>query len=160
MVGMSASDSVKRKRSGNDVPSITIPAAKRQKSSKGMSITIKRKSTGGAATASASAPTGALAGAQAGGTSRVKELGTRMWTAVRAAQSKELSVVEFCLGDATLNRRLTGISLSTYRGLEVAHDFLKLPPKRQYPDYYLHIKQPICLDDIRVRERSLTPILA
>ena len=30
-------------------------------------------------------------------------------------------------------------------------DFLRLPSKRQYPDYYEQIKRPIALDDIKRR---------
>jgi hypothetical protein len=34
------------------------------------------------------------------------------------------------------------------RGRLVASDFLKLPPKKRYPDYYVTIKNPIALDTI------------
>lgn len=37
------------------------------------------------------------------------------------------------------------------RGRLVASDFLKLPPKKRYPDYYTTIKNPIALDTILSR---------
>jgi hypothetical protein len=36
-------------------------------------------------------------------------------------------------------------------GRLIATDFLKLPNKRLYPDYYEVIKQPVALDDVEVR---------
>ena len=33
----------------------------------------------------------------------------------------------------------------------MSSDFLRLPSKRQYPDYYEQIKRPIALDDIKRR---------
>jgi len=38
-----------------------------------------------------------------------------------------------------------------YRGRLIATDFLKLPPRKRYPDYYLTIKKPIALDTILER---------
>jgi chromatin structure-remodeling complex subunit RSC4 len=34
-------------------------------------------------------------------------------------------------------------------GRLVASDFLKLPPRKRYPDYYQTIKKPIALDSIK-----------
>ncbi|KAG9124301.1 hypothetical protein FRC07_012101 [Ceratobasidium sp. 392] len=36
-------------------------------------------------------------------------------------------------------------------GIPLSTEFLKLPTKRQYPDYYVQIKQPIAFDDIRTK---------
>ncbi|KAF8324126.1 Bromodomain-containing protein [Clavulina sp. PMI_390] len=123
---MSSNENGKRKRTSGDGTTITIsgPALKKQKSSKGMSITIKRKP--GGATATASGPAGpSTSGASASIKTKVKQDGLQIWMAVRAARSKD--------------------------GLEVAHDFLKLPPKKVYPDYYKFTKHPIALDDIKGR---------
>ncbi|KAF8971682.1 Bromodomain-containing protein [Flammula alnicola] len=54
---------------------------------------------------------------------QVKEQGLKLWTTVKDAVNKE------------------GRILSTV--------FLRKPSKRQYPDYYALIKQPIALDDIK-----------
>ena len=35
-----------------------------------------------------------------------------------------------------------------FSGRNIATDFLKLPPKKRYPDYYVTIKKPIALDQI------------
>jgi hypothetical protein len=61
----------------------------------------------------------------------------------------------------TLYNEITSLSddeyipLSRYlangRGRLVASDFLKLPPKKRYPDYYVTIKNPIALDTILSR---------
>jgi len=40
---------------------------------------------------------------------------------------------------------------SNSRGRLIATDFLKLPPKKRYPDYYTTIKKPIALDAIYER---------
>jgi len=37
------------------------------------------------------------------------------------------------------------------RGRLIATDFLKLPPKKRYPDYYVTIKKPIALDTVLER---------
>jgi hypothetical protein len=37
------------------------------------------------------------------------------------------------------------------RGRAIASDFMKLPPKKRYPDYYVTIKKPIALDTILSR---------
>lgn len=36
----------------------------------------------------------------------------------------------------------------------LSHDFLRLPSKRQYPDYYQLIKRPISLDEIKTQLES------
>ena len=38
-----------------------------------------------------------------------------------------------------------------HSGRQLAPVFMRLPSKRQYPDYYDVIKQPIALEDIKVR---------
>lgn len=43
-------------------------------------------------------------------------------------------------------------------GRLIATDFLKLPNRRLYPDYYEVIKAPIALDDIEVRFPSPLPL--
>ncbi|KAH7916459.1 RSC complex protein [Hygrophoropsis aurantiaca] len=57
------------------------------------------------------------------GESSVKEQGLRMWQVVKDAVNKD--------------------------GLICSPAFMRLPPKRHYPDYYTVITQPICLDDIK-----------
>src|SRR5271157_1777142 len=47
-----------------------------------------------------------------------------------------------------LNRRVRANWVS---GRLVASDFMKLPPKKRYPDYYVTIKKPIALDIILER---------
>ena len=36
----------------------------------------------------------------------------------------------------------------------MSHDFLRLPSKRQYPDYYEQIKRPVALDEIKRKLES------
>ncbi|KAI0785390.1 Bromodomain-containing protein [Irpex lacteus] len=55
----------------------------------------------------------------------VKERGLRLWQVIKDATNKE--------------------------GRALSHDFLRLPSKRQYPDYYEQIKRPVALDDIKRR---------
>ncbi|KAF8514758.1 Bromodomain-containing protein [Gautieria morchelliformis] len=59
------------------------------------------------------------------GNESVKELGLKMWHAVRNAKGKDDRVL--------------------------SHDFLRLPSKRQYADYYNLIKRPIALDEIKAQ---------
>lgn len=86
---MSSNENGKRKRPSGDGPSFTIPA-KKQKGSKGMSITIpglKRKLP--AMTESPehdTEPVDVPSGAKA---LRARQNGMQLWTAVRAARSKE-----------------------------------------------------------------------
>jgi chromatin structure-remodeling complex subunit RSC4 len=35
------------------------------------------------------------------------------------------------------------------RGQDLSYDFMRLPSKRQYADYYVFIKHPVCLEDIK-----------
>ena len=44
----------------------------------------------------------------------------------------------------------------------IASDFMKLPPKKRYPDYYVTIKHPIALDTIlsRIEKEEYEDILA
>lgn len=53
----------------------------------------------------------------------VKEKGLKLWQTVKDAVNKE--------------------------GRPLSHDFMRLPSKRQYADYYQQIKRPIALDDIK-----------
>lgn len=41
--------------------------------------------------------------------------------------------------------------LSHRRGQIASFQFMRLPSKRQYPDYYVQIKRPIALDDIKAK---------
>ncbi|EIW86997.1 Bromodomain-domain-containing protein [Coniophora puteana RWD-64-598 SS2] len=55
----------------------------------------------------------------------VKELGLQVWHTVREAVNKN--------------------------NIIPSPPFMRLPPKRVYPDYYTIISQPVCLDDIKKR---------
>jgi len=46
-------------------------------------------------------------------------------------------------------RRKSQLDGGNTRGRLVASDFLKLPPRKRYPDYYVTIKKPIALDLIK-----------
>ncbi|KAH9923634.1 Bromodomain-containing protein [Fomitopsis serialis] len=59
----------------------------------------------------------------------IKDKGLKLWTTAKDAVDKE------------------GRSLSV--------DFMRLPSKRQYPDYYVQIKRPIALDDIKAQLDAL-----
>ncbi|KZT73328.1 Bromodomain-containing protein [Daedalea quercina L-15889] len=59
----------------------------------------------------------------------IKEKGLKLWNTVKDAVDKE------------------GRSLSI--------DFMRLPSRRQYPDYYIQIKKPIALDDIKAQLDAL-----
>ena len=75
---------------------------------------------------------------------QVKEQGLKLWQTVKDAVDKE------CVTDpvlACLLSHLINHDLSSGRALSV--DFLRLPNKRTYPDYYTVIKKPIALDKIK-----------
>ncbi|KAI0936955.1 hypothetical protein AcV5_004968 [Taiwanofungus camphoratus] len=55
----------------------------------------------------------------------VREKGTKLWQTVKDAVNKE--------------------------GRILSHDFMRLPSRRQYPDYYQQIKRPIALDEIKAQ---------
>ncbi|OBZ79548.1 Protein polybromo-1 [Grifola frondosa] len=55
----------------------------------------------------------------------VQEKGLQLWHMVKDAVNKE--------------------------GRILSHDFMRLPSKRQYPDYYQQIKRPIALDEIKAQ---------
>ncbi|KAI5122376.1 hypothetical protein M0805_004133 [Coniferiporia weirii] len=55
----------------------------------------------------------------------VREEGLKVWQALKDAVDKE--------------------------GRSISYDFLRLPSKRQFPDYYVVIKRPIALDDIKAQ---------
>ncbi|KAH9829449.1 Bromodomain-containing protein [Rhodofomes roseus] len=59
----------------------------------------------------------------------IKEKGLRLWTTVKDAVDKD--------------------------GRPLCVDFMRLPSKRQYPDYYVQIKKPIALDDIKAQLDAL-----
>ncbi|EKM61618.1 uncharacterized protein PHACADRAFT_84173 [Phanerochaete carnosa HHB-10118-sp] len=60
---------------------------------------------------------------------QVKERGLKLWQTIKDAKDKD-------------------------NGRQLSLDFLRLPSKRQYPDYYEQIKRPIALDDIKKRLES------
>ncbi|KAL0951592.1 hypothetical protein HGRIS_008273 [Hohenbuehelia grisea] len=62
-------------------------------------------------------------GEPGGSPAQVKEQGLQLWQMIREATNKE--------------------------GRILSNDFLRLPSKRQYPDYYQIITRPIALDDIK-----------
>ncbi|TFK56612.1 Bromodomain-containing protein [Heliocybe sulcata] len=70
---------------------------------------------------------GAEGGGEGGGQTleSVREQGMQIWKAVKDAVSKE--------------------------GRALSLDFMRLPSRRQYPDYYQLIKRPMALDDIRAQ---------
>jgi len=78
---------------------------------------------------------------------QVKEQGLKLWQTVKDAVDKE------CVTDpallACLLSHLLNHDLPSGRALSV--DFLRLPNKRTYPDYYTVIKKPIALDKIRAQ---------
>ncbi|KAF8336503.1 uncharacterized protein EI90DRAFT_3119741 [Cantharellus anzutake] len=132
----SAPETSKRKRGGADGTSPVEhgPRAKRRREATGISITIPGHKQRKSPTPTQDAPNSdhATSNQDVNGTSQspdaatqIKEHGMQIWNAVRAARSNE--------------------------GHEIAYDFLKLPPKRTYPDYYRIIKKPIALDEIKSR---------
>jgi len=76
---------------------------------------------------------------------QVKEQGLRLWQTVKDAVDKEcvtdLRLCVVCLLTLIIHDLPSGRSLSV--------DFLRLPNRRTYPDYYTIIKKPIALDKIR-----------
>lgn len=77
----------------------------------------------------------------------VKEQGLKLWHLVKDAVNKE------CVrGNCALSRLLRlcrSCSSNLCSGQTVSHEFLRLPSKRQYPDYYELIKRPMALDEIK-----------
>jgi len=41
--------------------------------------------------------------------------------------------------------------LTMFRGRLISSDFMELPPKRRYPDYYVTIKRPIAIEEIKAK---------
>ncbi|KAI0275197.1 Bromodomain-containing protein [Gloeopeniophorella convolvens] len=79
---------------------------------------------------------------------QVKEQGLKLWQTIKDAVDKECVTASNrvacapCLPLSLIHHDLlSGRSLST--------DFLRLPNKRMYPDYYTVIKKPIALDKIK-----------
>ncbi|KAH9958985.1 Bromodomain-containing protein [Russula dissimulans] len=71
---------------------------------------------------------------------QVKEQGSKLWQTVKDAVDKE------CVTGPSL---LTLINHDPPSGRSLSVDFLRLPNKRTYPDYYIVIKKPISLDKIK-----------
>jgi chromatin structure-remodeling complex subunit RSC4 len=91
-------------------------------------------------------------GGQANGVSNeeVKEQGLALWQIVKDVVDKE------CVRGNCDSRRLLSFYLLphlTYAtsgsGRLLSYEFMRLPSKRQYPDYYELIKRPISLDEIK-----------
>jgi len=60
-----------------------------------------------------------------------------------------LSCIAFLLNISKFFVLSTCIGMA--RGRILSHDFMRLPSKRQYPDYYQQIKRPIALDEIKAQ---------
>ena len=83
----------------------------------------------------------------------VKEQGNALWLAVKDAVNKE------CVNGQLVSHFLAWLRSihcsplithgASYRGQIISHDFMRLPSKRQYKDYYQVIKKPISLDEIK-----------
>ncbi|OCH86654.1 Bromodomain-containing protein [Obba rivulosa] len=105
---------------------IDAPRAKRRKEAVSSSPPKDHANGTGAAPSATSEAEGAAATVtvkeDAG---EVKEKGLKLWHTVKDAVNKE--------------------------GRVLSHDFMRLPSKRQYPDYYEIIKRPISLDEIKVQ---------
>lgn len=77
---------------------------------------------------------------------QVKEQGLKLWQTVKDAVDKE------CVTSLVLRpcaRCLLFINHDLPSGRSLSIDFLRLPNKRTYPDYYTVIKKPIALDKIK-----------
>jgi len=78
---------------------------------------------------------------------QVKEQGLKLWQTVKDAVDKE------CVTSPALRpscaRCLLFINHDPPSGRSLSVDFLRLPNKRTYPDYYTVIKKPIALDKIK-----------
>lgn len=73
----------------------------------------------------------------------VKEQGLKLWYLVKDAVNKE------CVRGTAVSYYVD-FAYPTYgSGQTVSHEFLRLPSKRQYPDYYELIKRPMALDEIK-----------
>ena len=76
---------------------------------------------------------------------QVKEQGLKLWQTVKDAVDKECVT-----GPApSYPRCLLFITHDLPSGRSLSFDFLRLPNKRTYPDYYTIIKKPIALDKIK-----------
>ncbi len=78
---------------------------------------------------------------------QVKEQGLKLWQTVKDAVDKEC--VTTVLRPPSCARCLLLINHDLPSGRSLAVDFLRLPNKRTYPDYYTIIKKPIALDKIK-----------
>lgn len=77
----------------------------------------------------------------------VKEQGLRLWQIVKDAVNKECVFPALFDPLAFISAILSLLQYS--RGRTLSIEFLKKPPKRQYPDYYQIIQKPIALEDIK-----------
>ncbi|KAI0714860.1 Bromodomain-containing protein [Earliella scabrosa] len=104
---------------------VDAPRAKRRKEAPATSNTSpESKPNGEAATANGAAKEGAEDGGGDGeDRETVREKGLALWQTLKDAVNKEGQIASF--------------------------QFMRLPSKRQYPDYYVMIKHPIALDDIK-----------
>ena len=78
---------------------------------------------------------------------QVKEQGLKLWQTVKDEVDKECVTRPVCL--PALARCLLFIDHDPPSGRSLSVDFLRLPNKRTYPDYYTVIKKPIALDKIK-----------
>jgi hypothetical protein len=72
----------------------------------------------------------------------VRDSGISIWNVVKEVRSKEWV------------RMLYEVNLAFNNCLhrddhQLSYEFMRLPSKRQYPDYYTFIKRPLCLEDIK-----------
>ena len=81
---------------------------------------------------------------------QVKEQGLKLWQTVKDEVDKECVTCSPCV--RSLQCLLTphsSINHDLPSGRSLSFDFLRLPNKRTYPDYYTVIKKPIALDKIK-----------
>ena len=76
---------------------------------------------------------------------QVKEQGLKLWQTVKDAVDKE------CVTSPapSYSPSLLSINHDLPSGRSLSVDFIRLPNKRTYPDYYTIIKKPIALDKIK-----------
>lgn len=79
---------------------------------------------------------------------QVKEQGLKLWQTVKDAVDKEC-VTSPVLCPPALAPCSLFINHDLPSGRSISIDFLRLPNKRTYPDYYTVIKKPIALDKIK-----------
>ncbi|KIP11141.1 hypothetical protein PHLGIDRAFT_28067 [Phlebiopsis gigantea 11061_1 CR5-6] len=102
---------------------VDAPRAKRQKT--GAATAATATANGDAATANGTESISGENSRLVEDPEQVKERGLKLWQTIKDAKDKE--------------------------GRQMSADFLRLPSKRLYPDYYEQIKRPVALDDIKRR---------